>query len=85
MYEVDDLTNFLSRTKVPDSLLSGKELRTLEFALEQSAGKVTGEELRQGGYCRGVGYFQGHRRCLDAIGTGPNTGTLLFCDSSGMG
>jgi hypothetical protein len=45
--EVDDvasrrLTNFPFKKNVPDPLLSGRELPTFKFALEQSEGKVLG-------------------------------------------
>jgi oxalate decarboxylase len=40
MWETGDATNFPFKNNVPDPLLSGKELPTFKFALEQSKGKV---------------------------------------------
>ncbi len=40
MWQPDDLTAFPFKNNVPDPLLSGPELPTFKFALEQSEGKV---------------------------------------------
>jgi oxalate decarboxylase len=42
MWQTGDLTNFPFKNNAPDPLLSGKELPTFKFALEQSAGKTMG-------------------------------------------
>ena len=42
MWQPDDLTAFPFKNNVPDPLLSGPELPTFKFALEQSQGKVLG-------------------------------------------
>jgi oxalate decarboxylase len=42
MLQTSDAANFAFKNNVPDPLLSGKELPTFKFALEQSQGKVVG-------------------------------------------
>ena len=42
MSQPGSITDFPFKNNVPDPLLSGKELPTFKFALEQSAGKVMG-------------------------------------------
>lgn len=42
MPQTGDVADFPFKNNVPDPLLSGKELPTFKFALEQSAGKVDG-------------------------------------------
>jgi len=42
MWQAGDATNFAFRNNVPDPLLSGKDLPTFKFALEESEGKVMG-------------------------------------------
>jgi len=42
MWQPGDATNVPFKNNVPDPLLSGKELPTFKFALEQSEGKVAG-------------------------------------------
>ncbi len=42
MWQAGDVTDFPFKNNVPDPLLSGKELPTFKFALEQSTGKVSG-------------------------------------------
>jgi oxalate decarboxylase len=42
MWQAGDTTNFPFKNNVPDPLVSGKELPTFKFALEQSRGKVIG-------------------------------------------
>ena len=42
MSQPGSITDFPFKNNVPDPLLSGKELPTFKFALEQSQGKVMG-------------------------------------------
>jgi hypothetical protein len=42
MSQPGSITDFPFKNNVPDPLLSGKELPTFKFALEQSEGKVMG-------------------------------------------
>jgi oxalate decarboxylase len=41
MWQAGDVTDFAFKNNAPDPLLSGKELPTFKFALEQSQGKVS--------------------------------------------
>src|SRR5580765_530779 len=42
MWQTGDVTNFPFKNNVPDPILSGEELPTFKFSLEQSQGKVVG-------------------------------------------
>jgi oxalate decarboxylase len=42
MWQTGDVTDFPFKNNIPDPLLSGKELPTFKFALEQSRGRVFG-------------------------------------------
>ena len=45
MWQPGDITDFPFKNNVPDPILSGKELPTFKFALEQSKGKVMGNSF----------------------------------------
>jgi oxalate decarboxylase len=45
MRQTGDITDFAFKNNVPDPLLSGKELPTFKFALEQSQGKISGDSF----------------------------------------
>lgn len=45
MWQPADITDFPFKNNVPDPILSGKELPTFKFALEQSKGKVMGNSF----------------------------------------
>src|SRR5262252_5108464 len=42
MWQTGDVTNFPFKNNAPDPILSGEELPTFKFSLEQSQGKVVG-------------------------------------------
>ena len=72
MWQGVDVTDFPFKNNVPDPLLSGKELPTFKFALEQSKGKVMGGSFGKEATVEQLPISKGHRRRVDASGARRN-------------
>src|SRR5262249_34507114 len=85
MWHTGNVTDFPFKNNVPDPLLSGSELPSFKFALEQSPGKVLGRSFGKEATVEELPISKGVAGVSMRLEPGVKAGAPLACYRRGMG